>query len=130
VLARAFDLAQDCIAERFIRNPHGGAVAFIGNSRYGWASPGNPGYGYSERFMQSFYEKLFVDGIRNAGAALAAAKAAFVPLAQEPNVYRWHEYELNLLGDPEMPVWTNEPAVLTVLHPAGSSRGPPRSTCT
>lgn len=120
----AFDLAQDCIAERFIRNPHGGAVAFIGNSRYGWASPGNPGYGYSERFMQSFYEKLFVDGIRNAGAALAAAKAAFVPLAQEPNVYRWHEYELNLLGDPEMPVWTNEPAVLTVLHPAGIVAGP------
>jgi hypothetical protein len=116
----AFDLPQICIAEHFIRNPHGGAVAFIGNSRYGWAAPGNPGYGYSERFMQEFYRALFVDGLANAGAALAAAKARFIPLAREPNVYRWHEYEVNLLGDPEMPVWTGEPAVLAVTHPAGA----------
>lgn len=119
----AFDLSQDCMAERFIRNPHGGAVAFIGNSRYGWASPGNPGYGYSERFMQQFYKALYVDGIESAGAALAAAKAAFVPLAQDRNVYRWHEYEVNLLGDPETQVWTDDPATLTVQHPASAPAG-------
>lgn len=120
----AFDLSQDCMAERFIRNPHGGAVAFIGNSRYGWASPGNPGYGYSERFMQQFYKALYVDGIANAGAALAAAKAAFVPLAQDRNVYRWHEYEVNLLGDPETQVWTDDPATLAVQHPPSVPAGP------
>jgi hypothetical protein len=120
----AFDLPEDCIAERFIRNPHGGAVAFIGNSRYGWASPGNPGYGYSERFMQQFYKVLYVDGITSVGAALATAKAAFVPLAQDENVYRWHEYEVNLLGDPETRVWTDDPATLTVQHPAGAPAGP------
>jgi hypothetical protein len=120
----AFDLPQHCIAEHFVRNPHGGAVAFIGNSRYGWASPGNPGYGYSERFMQQFYKALYVDGIGSSGAALAAAKAAFVPLAQERNVYRWHEYEVNLLGDPEMPVWTDDPVDLTVQHPASAPAGP------
>jgi hypothetical protein len=113
----AFDLPEDCIAERFLQSPSGGGVAFIGNSRYGWASPGNPGYGYSERFMQRFYRALFVDRIANLGAALAAAKAAFIPFAQQENVYRWHEYELNLLGDPEMPVWTGTPALLTVSHP-------------
>jgi hypothetical protein len=119
----AFDLSQDCMAERFVRNAHGGAVAFIGNSRYGWAAPGNPGYGYSERFMQRFYRALFVDRLVNLGAALAAAKASFIPLARERNVYRWHEYEVNLLGDPEMPVWTDEPAVLAVTHPAGVPAG-------
>jgi hypothetical protein len=122
----AFDLTgQECIAEWFVRNPDGGAVAFIGNSRYGWGSPGNPAYGYSDRFMHEFYRVLFVEGIRNAGACLATAKAAFIPLSQAENVYRWHQYEINLLGDPEMPIWTDEPAALTVTHPdtvvAGSS---------
>ncbi len=113
----AFDLDQHCIAEHFLRNPDGGATAFIGNSRYGWASPGNPGYGYSERFMQEFYRQLFVERVGNAGAALAAAKATLIPFSQAENVYRWHQYELNLLGDPEMQIWTDEPLQLTVSHP-------------
>ncbi len=113
----AFDLDESCIAEHFLRNPGGGAVAFYGNSRYGWASPGNPGFGYSERFMQEFYRLLFVEEVRSAGATLAAAKAALIPFSQSENVYRWHQYELNLLGDPEMPIWTDEPATMTVSHP-------------
>lgn len=122
----AFDLeSTSCIAEHFVNAPHGGAVAFIGNSRYGWGAPGNPGYGHSDRFMQKFYSTIFGDGPVNAAAALAVAKAAFVPFSQEENVYRWHQYQLNLLGDPEMPIWTDEPAPLAVTHPdslvAGSS---------
>ncbi len=113
----AFDLDEECIAERFIGSPGGGAVAFIGNSRYGWASPGNPGYGYSERFMQAFYRSVFVEDIKEAGRALAAAKASLVPFSRDENVYRWHQYEVNLLGDPELPVWTDVPAPLTVSHP-------------
>ncbi len=108
---------KDCIAERLVENPTGGAVAFIGNSRYGWGSPGNPGYGYSDRFMAAFYRQLFIEGRRHAGSALAAAKAEFAPLSQSENVYRWHQYELNLLGDPELPLWSDEPAVLSVSHP-------------
>jgi hypothetical protein len=122
----AFDLdGEHCIAEHFLRNPNGGAVAFIGNSRYGWGAPGNPEYGYSDRYMQEFCRVLFVEGVRNAGACLATAKAAFIPFSQAENVYRWHQYEINLLGDPEMPIWTDDPAALTVSHPdtvvAGSS---------
>ena len=120
----AFDLPEDCIAERFLQNPGGGGVAFVGNSRYGWASPGNPGFGYSERFMQEFYRVLFVERISSAGAVLAAAKAAFVPLSQEENVYRWHQYQINLLGDPEMPVWTAQPAPLAVAHADSVVPGP------
>jgi hypothetical protein len=121
----AFDLEEECIAERFIGSPYGGAAAFIGNSRYGWASPGNPGFGYSERFMQAFYSAVFRDDVREAGRALAVAKASFVPFSRAENVYRWHQYEVNLLGDPELPVWTDAPKSLTVTHadtiPAGES---------
>lgn len=111
----AFD--NDCIAEHFIRNPGGGGVAFIGNSRYGWGSPGNPLYGYSDRFDQQFFNKLFKDNIYHIGSTLAAEKAVFVPLAQQENVYRWCEYEINLLGEPEMPIWTDSPRTFSVLSP-------------
>lgn len=108
----AFD--HDCIAENFVTNPDGGGVAFIGNSRYGWGSPGNPLFGYSDRFDQAFFKTLFVDEVLHLGQALATAKSVFVPLAGQENVYRWCEYEINLLGDPEMPVWTDTPKPLDV----------------
>jgi hypothetical protein len=112
--AAAFD--YDCIAEHFVGNPNGGGVALVGNSRYGWGSPGNPTYGYSDRFDQQFYKALFHDGIYHVGNTLAAAKAAYVAFAGQENVYRWCEYELNLLGDPEMPIWTDTPEPLAVTH--------------
>jgi len=111
----AFD--HDCIAEHFVNNPNGGGVAFIGNSRYGWGSPGNPLYGYSDRFDQQFFKTVFQDGITKAGQALATTKAFYVPRSRQENVYRWHQYQLTLLGDPEMPLWTRTPGHLTVEHP-------------
>lgn len=111
----AFD--HDCVAEHFLTNPRGGGVAFIGNSRYGWGSPGNPAFGYSDRFDQQFYRFLFKENLYHIGTALASAKAHFIPYSHQANVYRWHQYQINLLGDPEMPIWTDTPGVLTVRHP-------------
>ncbi|MDZ7262696.1 MAG: C25 family cysteine peptidase, partial [candidate division KSB1 bacterium] len=108
---------KDCIAEHFVNNANGGGVAFIGNSRYGWGSPGNPGYGYSDRFDNRFYQALFKDDIFNIGATLTLSKAFFAPYSRQENVYRWCMYEINLLGDPEMPIWTDVPQNLTVHHP-------------
>ncbi len=117
----AFD--YDCVAEHFISNPSGGGVAFIGNSRYGWGSPGNPGYGYSDRFDHTFYRYLFAEDVYNIGATLFLDKASYVPRAQQANVYRWCEYEINLLGDPEMPIWTDTPRPLVVHHPQVTNYG-------
>lgn len=111
----AFDSAA--IAESFVNSPNGGGVAFIGNSSYGWGSPGNPGFGYSDRFDSRFFYSLFKEKNYNLGVALAMAKAHFIPYSREENVYRWHQYQLNLLGDPEMPVWTKIPDTLLVSHP-------------
>jgi hypothetical protein len=107
----------DAIAEDFITNPNGGGVAFIGNSRYGWGSPGNPLFGYSDRFDQQFFRQLFVNKIHNIGATLAAVKAYYAPLSKTENVYRWCQYEINLLGDPEMMIFTDLPKSLTVTYP-------------
>jgi hypothetical protein len=117
----------DCIAEHFVQNPSGGGVAFIGNSRYGWGSPGNPCYGYSDMFDQQFWRNAIVDGGTNAGAALAAGKAFFIPYSRQENVYRIHQYEVNLLGDPDLPVWTSPPGTPEVCHPAELALG--QTTC-
>jgi hypothetical protein len=110
---------RDCIAERFMNNPDGGCVAFIGNSRYGWGSPGNPGFGYSDKFQYEFAKSVFVNGVFPLGEAHAESKSVFVGFARDENVYRCNEFQLNLLGDPEMPVWTDDPAALVVTAPAG-----------
>ena len=117
----AFD--YNCIAEHWINNPDGGGVAFIGNSRYGWGSPGNPTFGYSDIFDQEFFNQLFQQNITNIGAALAMAKSVYVPYARNHNVFRWCEYQLNLLGEPEMPVWTDVPQDFTVSHPSEITPG-------
>ena len=111
----AFD--YDCIAEHFVNNPNGGGVAFIGNSRYGWGSPGNPEYGYSDRYDREFFGALFARDLYHIGAAVADMKTRFIPRAQQENVYRWCMYEINLLGEPEMPIWTDTPAYLSLEYP-------------
>ncbi len=117
----AFD--YDAIGEHFVNSPHGGGVAFIGNSSYGWGSPGNPGFGYSDRFDSRFFYSLLQEQHYNLGAALALAKAYFIPYSREENVYRWHQYQLNLLGDPEMLVWSDIPETLDVTYPQSIPQG-------
>jgi len=111
----AFDF--DCIAEAWMNNVNGGGVAFIGNSSYGWGSPGNPGFGISDIFDTRFIHSLLVENNNRIGGALAMSKAYFIPYSREKNVHRWHQYQLNLLGDPEMMVWTALPESITVAGP-------------
>ena len=108
----------DCIAEHWVNSPNGGGAAYIGNSRYGWGSPGNPGGGTGDLFDREFFGKLFVDGLYQAGAAHAAHKDEFVEAARSNGYVRYTLYELNLLGDPETTIWTHNPTTATVGHPS------------
>jgi hypothetical protein len=111
----AFD--YDCVAEHFVNCAGGGGVAFIGNSRYGWGSPGNPGYGFSDKFDIELFNELFGNEVTRAGATVAATKAFFAPRSCVENVYRWHQYQVNLLGEPEMSIWTDSLRTFAVHHP-------------
>lgn len=117
----AFD--YDAIGEHFVNSAQGGGIGFIGNSSYGWGSPGNPGFGISDRFDTRFFYALFQEEHFNLGAALAFSKAYFIPYSREENVYRWHQYQLNLLGDPEMLVWTDMPETLKLTYPQSIPQG-------
>jgi len=103
----------NCIAEHFVNSPNGGGF-FIGNSRYGWFTPSFPGYGSSDMFDQGFFSEVFLNLEPRLGVALAGSKLQYAADAHTVNDYRWICFELTLLGDPEMALWTDEPGNLTV----------------
>lgn len=118
-LTNAFDnvVAGDCIGEEAINNPNGGFVASIGESREGLYAPGAPGAGSSWKYDQKFIDKLYNynSNIINIGKTMVSAKEYYAPFARGPPVdqdLRWVQYGLNLLGDPEMPVWKDYHGIL------------------
>lgn len=106
----------DCMAEHWVNAANGGGVAFIGNSRFGWGSPGNPGYGTSDVFDREFFHQLFNEDHDHLGIVHAAHKDAMVGQARNEEYTRFCLYELNLLGDPEMRVWKRNPMAADVSH--------------
>ncbi|MGQ9665626.1 MAG: C25 family cysteine peptidase, partial [bacterium] len=112
----------DCFAEHLANRVGGGLIGVMFNSRYGWgAYVGGYVPGPSERLDTTYYAKIFEAGFYKMGQVLAVDKDCWVPYADSGNQYdytRWCLYELNLIGDPELPLWTNIPANLTVTYPA------------
>lgn len=97
----------DSIAERFVLNPDGGGTAYMGNSRNGWYIPTMPGYGPSDNYERAFFESLFSGDVNNIGETFADSKIAYIaPANLYENSYRYLQYALNLLGDPETKIWT------------------------
>ncbi|RPJ45309.1 MAG: hypothetical protein EHM19_05535, partial [Candidatus Latescibacterota bacterium] len=119
--AAAFD--YDNIAEHYVNNSSGGGAAFVGNNRYGWACPGYPGECASDLFDREFFRSLFNENLYTLGVAHSDARDYFVPDAQADEYMRYCHYELNVLGDPEMAIWTAEPTVLAASHPSDLPTG-------
>ena len=101
------DVGEDCINEMF-HKLDGGIVANIGNSRYGWYNP-NGTNGPSQRFDRYFFDGIFGQNIHNIGDANSYSKDVNQSLIQYNSTLRWCCYELNLMGDPSMDIWTDTP---------------------
>ena len=118
-LSNAFE--QDSFSEHFVLSQDGGGIAYIGNSRYGWYSQGSPN-GPSDLYDREFFKSLFNEGFDHVGETLADSKMPFISNSQSGDtVYRWIQYSLNLLGDPETKIWTNsipQPPELSVVADA------------
>jgi hypothetical protein len=97
----------DCILEEFTNIAHG-AVAFVGNSRYGWGD-GNSTNGPSQHFNRQFVDAPFAEGITILGEMNQDSKEDNIWKIQGDNLIRFCYYELNLFGDPTLDVWTAEP---------------------
>ncbi|PKO24180.1 MAG: hypothetical protein CVU38_00045 [Chloroflexi bacterium HGW-Chloroflexi-1] len=90
----AFDM--DSISEHFLRNPGGGGIAFVGNTREGYAS----------QFYQDlrFWQTIF-GGAPEVGLALASTQGWSGAMAS---------FLTNLLGDPELVARIQTPMPLIV----------------
>jgi len=113
------DFEDDSVSEHFMNNANGGAVGYIGNSRYGWYWPDHPGEGPSDLYDIEFFNETFVNGTYHLGEALAASKVTYVPASDEDgDAMRWLQYAINLLGDPELPILTDAPKTFAVDQPS------------
>lgn len=112
----AFD-ESDCIAEKMV-NIQNFAAAFVGNSRYGWFNEGQT-EGPSPHLQREFVDALYHDKLFRIGEAFLESKIATAPWVNAPGQWeegalRWCFYCNNVLGDPAMGVWTNEPISIQV----------------
>ncbi len=108
----------DCFAEHYLTPSTGGSYSIM-NSRYGWGHP--PSMGPSEHIDTCFYHEIFRENYTyhdHVGVAHALSKDGYVSEVTWGGVWAWCIYELNLFGDPEMPLWTDIPGELTVTHDA------------
>lgn len=116
----AFDWGTS-LSESFIRNPNGGAIAYFGSSRSGFGLERNDtedihypsGIVYSDLYDAYFYDNLFQTtdslDLYSFGAVSARAKSCLIEESLSEGVYRYLQFAINPMGDPEMPIYTDNP---------------------
>jgi hypothetical protein len=118
-------VSQDSVAEELVKNPNGGAVAYIGNTLIGLGPVGGV------QFNHSIARALFVEGMTLLGDAMMNARetvwneVAYVTLGgidiEFPMTWNlfpgteWYtQRSVLLLGDPTLRVWTQAPGQLAI----------------
>jgi hypothetical protein len=111
---------DECFAEEITRLNNGGAVGIIASSRISW-------FPLDITIIEGMWDAIWPDydpgvgttpcygaGLINTYSKLYLAKYRGV------GKHRDEQFEVfNLLGDPEMPIWTEEPGSFDVTHPEG-----------
>ena len=122
------DFADDCILERMVVNQTG-AVAAIGNSRYGWYN--QAGDGPSAHYHRELIDAYCHDRMAGLGEALRESKiqtSPFITMDGEIGVMRWSFYALNAMGDVGLSAWFDEPFTPEIecatTLPVGTNRVP------
>ena len=101
----------DCVAERLLRKPKGGAFAYIGATRDAW--PTN-----DATISEALFDDLFGPGSPTLGEAVENARAALGSAVHDETLSRWGYFETVLLGVPSQRIWKCQPAALAVTRPA------------
>ncbi len=106
--------SDPCLSEGFIRNPDGGAVTYIGGSRYGWGYATMTSHGSSFIYDRTFYKFLFTgepdEHPQQVGAVYAQMKQYFAASCKKYGSMRWCQFSINLMGDPELSLYTADPS--------------------
>ncbi len=101
---------EPCLSEAFIRSEYSGVIAFLGCSRVAWGYAGTM-LGGSEIYDRDFYLCLFKgsQGSKRYAEVVANAKIMHINYSITDDQNRWTMFGLNPVGDPEMPIYTQEP---------------------
>ncbi len=100
-----FDVPSgEAFSEWALLNPDGAGVAYVGNSRFGWTGD-NP-------IERAFWEEMLDSGIL--GEMFNGCKTV---------CHDWAKYSINLLGDPAMRTWSDEPKQIQVTHASSICTG-------
>lgn len=93
------DRVDDSFGEVITSIYRTGSVAFLGNTRYGWVNPSKLLFGY------------FADAINSGYLSLGEAEAISKNFLSKTNEYdRYLFFTHNLIGCPEMKIWTTTPS--------------------
>ena len=110
----AFD-ASDCIMEQMVKIDNF-AVAIIGNSRYGWFNEGQT-EGPAAHLHREMLDAMYDEQMGRIGKAFVECKIQTAPWVTAPGQHeegalRWNFYCINILGDPALQIWCDEPFVV------------------
>ncbi len=106
---------DDCIAEYLTMSQYA-CVAFVGNTRYGWGAHSST-RGASQYYDRQFFDAMFGENLTIIGLADVDSRVDNIPFIDATGPGRWVYYELVVLGDPAMDIWTGVPGTVTALYP-------------
>ena len=102
--------ASDAFSEKMLLNPKGGAIAYLGNTRYSWI-------GMGDNMERAFWDTLLTpSGTTTLGTAFGARMAA-LGWNGSTMLWKWIILAQNLLGDPAMRPWAGVPQHLKLKAP-------------
>ena len=110
---------DDCILEKMVTIDNF-AVSVIGNSRYGWFNEGQS-EGPAAHLHREMVDALYHEKLNHLGNAFVESKIQTAPWVEAPGQHeegalRWNFYDINILGDPALSVWTAEPINIDVIN--------------
>ncbi|KAH7091334.1 peptidase family C25-domain-containing protein [Paraphoma chrysanthemicola] len=104
-LTNDYNTGWNSMSEDLMRNFNGGAVAYVGNTRFSWV-------GYGDDFQRAFFHQL--TATRNLGLLNDSRLLVVGTRPGGLTFERWQMFTLNLLGDPEMRVYRGAIPALVV----------------
>ena len=110
----AFDVS--CLLERFVQNPHGGAIMSVGAARE--AFPSNS-FGYQE----ITYEYMLCGDMPRAVVAFNAARMDYISNTLRNTIDRWTQLNAVMIGDPAITMWRGVPRQIAIAAPAEIAAG-------
>ncbi len=111
---------DDCYAEIMLRAERGGAVAIVASARNSWGSNNNPGTeGMCDALWPEFDNSTFGPRLVRTGQVLNYSKT-YIAQNVGATASRLITFEMtHLFGDPEFPIWIQNPREIDVIHPEG-----------